>query len=57
MANEEHVARLKQGVVAWNEWRAENDRAPVDLSYARRPERRRPARRRPEQSKPDAAQT
>jgi hypothetical protein len=24
MANEEHVALLKQGVDAWNEWRDEN---------------------------------
>ena len=24
MANEEHLARLKQGVEAWNEWRSRN---------------------------------
>ena len=34
MANKQHVARLKQGFVVWNAWRAENDWAPVDLSYA-----------------------
>ena len=29
MANEDHVARLKQGVAAWNAWRAENESAKV----------------------------
>ena len=24
MANEEHVAKLKEGVTAWNAWRREN---------------------------------
>jgi uncharacterized protein YjbI with pentapeptide repeats len=24
MADEEHLARLKQGVIVWNRWRAEN---------------------------------
>ena len=33
MANEDHVARLKQGVVAWNEWRAEKSEIP-ELSRA-----------------------
>jgi uncharacterized protein YjbI with pentapeptide repeats len=32
MANEEHVAQLKQGVAAWTMWRAENDRVLVDLT-------------------------
>jgi len=34
MANEDHVARLKQGVAAWNEWRAENENVVPDLSGA-----------------------
>jgi uncharacterized protein YjbI with pentapeptide repeats len=34
MANEEHVAILKQGVNAWNEWRAENPKVAPDLSEA-----------------------
>jgi len=25
MADEEHLARLKQGVEAWNQWRREDD--------------------------------
>ena len=29
MANEDHVARLKQGVAAWNAWHAENESAKV----------------------------
>jgi uncharacterized protein YjbI with pentapeptide repeats len=33
MANQEHVAFLKQGVAAWNAWRAEHDVQP-DLSGA-----------------------
>jgi hypothetical protein len=32
MANEEHVAQLKQGVAAWTMWRAKNDRVLVDLT-------------------------
>jgi uncharacterized protein YjbI with pentapeptide repeats len=32
MANEEHVALLKQGVDAWNEWRRENPDVYPDLS-------------------------
>jgi hypothetical protein len=31
MANEDHVARLMQGVAAWNVWRAENESVVPDL--------------------------
>ena len=35
MANEEHIALLKQGVDVWNEWRRENpDVWPIDLFKA-----------------------
>src|SRR3954471_676514 len=34
MANEEHVALLKQGVDAWNAWRRENPNVSPDLSRA-----------------------
>jgi uncharacterized protein YjbI with pentapeptide repeats len=34
MANEDHVARLKQGVAAWNAWRAENESVVPDLHDA-----------------------
>jgi hypothetical protein len=34
MANDEHVALLKQGVDAWNEWRRENSDVRPDLSGA-----------------------
>jgi hypothetical protein len=34
MANDEHVALLKQGVDAWNKWRDENPQVHVDLSGA-----------------------
>src|SRR5215218_9511139 len=39
MANKEHVALLKQGVEAWNQWRAAHPKARpdlcgADLSYA-----------------------
>jgi hypothetical protein len=34
MANGEHVALLKQGVDAWNKWRAENPNVVPDLSGA-----------------------
>ena len=34
MANQEQVAILKKGVVAWNAWRAENPEVRVDLSEA-----------------------
>ena len=31
MANEEHLARLKQGVIAWNQWRVEHPEITPDL--------------------------
>jgi Pentapeptide repeats (8 copies) len=34
MPNDEHVALLKQGVFAWNEWRYENANICPDLSAA-----------------------
>jgi hypothetical protein len=34
MANEEHLAQLKQGVEAWNQWRAVNHDIRVDLTGA-----------------------
>jgi hypothetical protein len=34
MANDEHVALLKKGVDAWNEWRKENPEIQPDLSDA-----------------------
>lgn len=34
MANEEHLAILKQGVEVWNEWREENPDVRPDLSQA-----------------------
>jgi uncharacterized protein YjbI with pentapeptide repeats len=34
MANEDHVARLKQGVAAWNAWRVENENEFPDLKGA-----------------------
>jgi hypothetical protein len=34
MANDEHVALLKQGVDAWNKWRDENPDAYPDLRGA-----------------------
>jgi hypothetical protein len=36
MANEEHLARLKQGVEVWNQWRYENHETVPDLSMAPR---------------------
>jgi uncharacterized protein YjbI with pentapeptide repeats len=35
MANDEHVALLKQGVAAWNAWREENPNIQPDLSGAK----------------------
>ena len=34
MANEEHLAILKQGVEAWNKWREENPDIVPDLKSA-----------------------
>jgi uncharacterized protein YjbI with pentapeptide repeats len=34
MANEDHIAQLKNGVAAWNEWRAENRNIRLDLRGA-----------------------
>ncbi|MEM7244619.1 MAG: pentapeptide repeat-containing protein [Acidobacteriota bacterium] len=34
MANPEHLAKLKEGVEAWNEWRAENPHVVPDLGGA-----------------------
>ncbi|WP_414551184.1 pentapeptide repeat-containing protein [Anabaena sp. CCY 0017] len=34
MANEQHLAILKQGVQVWNEWRSENTSVEADLSHA-----------------------
>jgi hypothetical protein len=34
MANEEHVALLKKGVAAWNQWRSQNPKILPDLSGA-----------------------
>src|SRR4051794_8746007 len=34
MANKKHLALLKQGVEAWNQWRRENPEARPDLSQA-----------------------
>ena len=34
MANDQHVALLKQGVDTWNAWRDENPQVGVDLSGA-----------------------
>jgi len=34
MANPEHLAKLKEGVDAWNEWTRENSKVIPDLSGA-----------------------
>ncbi|MEE8584481.1 MAG: pentapeptide repeat-containing protein [Acidobacteriota bacterium] len=34
MANEEHLAKLKEGVDAWNEWRKTDPGVQIDLSHA-----------------------
>jgi uncharacterized protein YjbI with pentapeptide repeats len=33
MANEEHLAQLKQGVIAWNRWRVEHPETTPDLRH------------------------
>jgi hypothetical protein len=40
MANDEHVAMLKKGVEAWNEWRGQNKSIRPDLSWAKLAPRR-----------------
>ena len=32
MANPEHVAKLKEGIESWNEWREKNPDRQLDLS-------------------------
>jgi hypothetical protein len=34
VANPEHLAKLKEGVEAWNQWEKQNFGAPPDLSQA-----------------------
>ncbi len=34
MANQEHLALLKQGVVVWSQWREEHSSEKIDLSGA-----------------------
>ncbi len=34
MANQEHLAKLKAGVEAWNKWREENPEIIPNLSFA-----------------------
>ena len=34
MANKEHLARLQQGVEAWNQWQEANRDIPPDLRMA-----------------------
>jgi uncharacterized protein YjbI with pentapeptide repeats len=45
LANEEHVARLKQGVESWNAWRGENPDIAFDLDLVRAGLRRTDLRR------------
>jgi hypothetical protein len=34
MANPNHLAKLKEGVAAWNEWRSQYDQTIPDLDHA-----------------------
>ena len=34
MANEEHLAKLREGVEAWNEWRGKNPDLEPDIQEA-----------------------
>ncbi len=34
MANQEHLAKLREGVTVWNSWRLENEEVRVELSEA-----------------------
>ena len=57
MANDEHVALLKQGVAAWNAWRDENpdirpDLSGADLSSTGEPQRGEPQRGEPPRGEP-----
>ena len=55
MANDEHVALLKQGVAAWNKWRDENANIRPNLNEGE-PPRREPQRRESERGGPDAGE-
>jgi hypothetical protein len=50
MANEEHVALLKQGVAVWNAWRRNSDISPDPEGRSLRPQL--PRRRRPQRCGP-----
>ncbi len=34
MANNEDLARIRQGAAVWNDWRAQNRKSPVNLNNA-----------------------
>jgi hypothetical protein len=57
MANDEHVAMLRKGVGAWNEWRHENPDIKPDLAQANlfggEPERGGPERGEPDLGEPE----
>jgi hypothetical protein len=55
MANDEHVALLKQGVAAWNKWRDENANIRPNLNEGE-PPRREPQRRESERGGPDTGE-